>query len=71
MGQLLYLEKEMATHSSTRAWKIPWMEEPRRPQFMGLQSRTRLSNFTFTFTVPCISTPKEEAERLVGSFGVL
>ena len=27
----------MATHSSTRAWKIPWMEEPRRLQSMGLQ----------------------------------
>ena len=25
------LEKEMATHSSTFAWKIPWMEEPGRP----------------------------------------
>ena len=25
------LEKEMATHSSTLAWKIPWMEEPGRP----------------------------------------
>ena len=24
------LEKEMATHSSTLAWKIPWMEEPSR-----------------------------------------
>ena len=31
------LEKEMATHSSTLAWKIPWMEEPRRLQSMGLQ----------------------------------
>ena len=30
-------EKEMATHSSTLAWKIPWMEEPGRPQSMGLQ----------------------------------
>ena len=30
------LEKEMATHSSTLAWKIPWMEEPDRLQFMGL-----------------------------------
>jgi len=29
------LEKEMATHSSTLAWKIPWMEEPGRLQFMG------------------------------------
>ena len=40
------LEKEMATHSSTLAWKIPWMEEPGRLQSMGSQSRTRLSNFT-------------------------
>ena len=31
------LEKEMATHSSTRAWKIPWMEEPHRLQSMGSQ----------------------------------
>ena len=28
------LEKEMATHSSTLAWKIPWMEEPGRLQSM-------------------------------------
>ena len=31
------LEKEMAPHSSTLAWKIPWMGEPGRLQFMGLQ----------------------------------
>ena len=31
------LEKEMATHSSTFAWKIPWMEEPCRLQSMGSQ----------------------------------
>ena len=31
------LEKEMATYSSTLAWKIPWMEEPGRLQSMGLQ----------------------------------
>ena len=29
------LEKEMATHSSISAWKIPWMEEPGRLQSMG------------------------------------
>ena len=29
------LEKEMATHSSTLAWKIPWMEEPGVLQSMG------------------------------------
>ena len=33
----LILEKEMATHSSTLAWKIPWTEEPSRLQSMGLQ----------------------------------
>ena len=31
------LEKEMATHSSTPAWKIPWTEEPGSLQSMGLQ----------------------------------
>ena len=31
------LEKEMATHSSTLAWKILWMEEPGRLQSMGSQ----------------------------------
>ena len=31
------LEKEMATHSSTLAWKIPWTEEPDRLQSMGSQ----------------------------------
>ena len=40
-----YMEKEMATHSSTLAWKIPWMEEPGRLQSMESQSRTRLSDF--------------------------
>ena len=45
----------MAPHSSTLAWKIPWAEEPGRPQSMGLQrvgvakSWTQLSDFTFTF----------------------
>ena len=47
LGQEDPLEKEMATHSSTLAWKIPWMEEPGRLQSMGSQSQTRLSDFTF------------------------
>ena len=42
------LEKEMAIHSSTIAWKIPWTEEPGRLQSMGShKSRTGLNNFTF------------------------
>ena len=32
------LEKEMATPSSTLAWRIPWTEDPGRPQSMGSQS---------------------------------
>ena len=42
-------EKEMSTHSSTLAWKIPWMEEPGGLQSVGSLSQTRLSDFTFTF----------------------
>jgi len=37
LGQEDSLEKEMAVHSSTVAWKIPWTEEPGRLQSMGLQ----------------------------------
>ena len=41
------LEKEMATHSSTLAWKIPWTGEPGRPTVHGVaKSLTRLSDFT-------------------------
>ena len=46
------VEKEMATHSSTLGWKIPWMEEPGSLQSMGLLRvthdwATSLSLFTF------------------------
>ena len=37
LGREDLLEKEMATHSSILAWKIPWMVEPGRLQSMGLQ----------------------------------
>ena len=37
LGREDLLEKEMATHFSVLAWKIPWMEEPGRLQSMGLQ----------------------------------
>ena len=43
------LEKEMTTHCSILAWKMPWMEEPGRLQFMGLQSQTRLSDITHIY----------------------
>ena len=37
LGQEDSLEKEMATHSSILAWRIPWIEEPGGLQSMGLQ----------------------------------
>ena len=52
LGQEDLLEKEIATHSSILAWKIPWMEELGRLQSMGSQSLTQLSDFTFTFNIP-------------------
>ena len=36
LGQEALLEKEMATHSSILAWKIPWMEEPGGLQVQGV-----------------------------------
>ena len=52
LGQEDLLEKEVVTHSSILAWKIPWMEEPGRLQSMGSQRvghdrATSLSNTTF------------------------
>ena len=46
LGREDLLEKEMVTHSSILAWKIPWTEEPGRLQSMGLQSQTWLSDLT-------------------------
>ena len=45
------LEKEMATHSSTLAWKIPWTEEPGRLQSVGLQ-RVTTEQLKFHFHFP-------------------
>ena len=43
------LEKEMATHSSTLAWKIPWTEEPGRLQSMGSQRVGHTERLHFHF----------------------
>ena len=48
-SNFITLVKAVAPHSSTLAWKIPWMEEPGGLQSMGSRSRTGLSDFTFTF----------------------
>ena len=47
------MEKAMAPHSSTLAWRVPWMEEPGGLQSMVSLSRT-LSDFTFTFHCPAL-----------------
>ena len=50
LGQEDLLEKEMATHSSILAWKIPWTEEPGRLQSMGPQrvGQDRATSLHFT-----------------------
>ena len=47
LSQEDFLEKEMATHSSIPAWKIPWTEEPGRLQSM----RSQRVGHDFTFTL--------------------
>ena len=54
-----FLEKAMAPHSSTLAWKIPWTEEPGRLQSMG--SLRVGYDFTFTFTFHFHALEKEMA----------
>ena len=49
----------MATHSSTLAWRIPWMEEPGRLHYMGFLRV--LHDFTFTFTFHFHALEKEVA----------
>ena len=44
------LEKEMVTHSSILAWRIPWMEKPSRLLHGVAKSWTRLSDFTLTLS---------------------
>ena len=47
------LEKAMAPHSSTLAWKIPWMEEPGRLKSVG-SLRDRTKRLHFHFSLSCI-----------------
>ena len=42
LGQADPLDKEMTTHSSILAWRIPWTDEPGRLQYMGLHLLTSL-----------------------------
>ena len=60
------LEKEMATHSSTLAWRMPWREEPGRLQSMGSQSQTRLSDFTPILDNPWLCQKLSIYSHLIG-----
>ena len=46
-------EKAIAPHSSTLAWKIPWMEEPGRLQSMGLLESDTTEQLHFHFSLSC------------------
>ena len=48
------MEKAMAPHSSTLAWKIPWMEEPGRLQSMGSLRVGTAERLHFHFSLSCI-----------------
>ena len=48
------MEKAMAPHSSTLAWKIPWMEEPGRLQSMGREESDTTERLCFHFSLSCI-----------------
>ena len=47
-------EKAMATHSSTLAWKIPWMEEPGRLNPWGHEESDMTERLHFHFSLSCI-----------------
>ena len=77
------MEKAMATHSSTLAWKIPWMEEPGRLQSMGLWRvghnwANSLSLFTFMhwrrkwqpLQRSCLENPRDGGAWWAAIFGV-
>ena len=58
MGQInghlaILLEKAMATHSSTRAWEIPWTEEPSRLQSTGHEESDTTEQLHFHFSLSC------------------
>ena len=54
VGQEDPLEKEMATHSSILAWRIPWTEEPGGLQSIGLQESDTTEWLHFHFSLSCI-----------------
>ena len=65
------LEKEMATHSSTLAWKIPWTEEPGRLQSMGTYPWVHINIYIDTHTyIFSLSLLLESGFTLQGLFHI-
>ena len=69
LGQEDPLEKEMETHSSTFAWRIPWTEEPGRLKSMRLQRvghdlMTEHTHILFGSTFQKATTPGNERVTL-------
>ena len=58
------LEKEMGTHSSIIAWKIPWTEEPGRVQFMGCKESDTIEP-TYIYTLILLIQEKAEVREVV------
>ena len=51
LGREDHLEKEMATHSSTLAWKIPWMKEPGMLQSCGRKELDTTERLHLPFSI--------------------
>ena len=64
LGQEDPLEQEMVTHSSTLAWKVPWMEEPGRLQSIGSQRESEEELKSLLMKV------KEESEKVHLKFNI-
>ena len=71
----------MAPHSSTLAWKIPWMEEPGRLQSMGSQRVTQTEQLHFHFSCigegngnplqcSCLENPRDRGAWWAAVYGV-
>ena len=57
----------MAPHSSTLAWKIPWMEEPGGLQSMGSLESDTTERLHFHFSLSCIGEENVLAWRIPGT----
>ena len=78
----LSVEKAMGPHSSTLAWKIPWMEEPGRLQSMGsLRDTTERLHFHFSLSCigegngnplqcSCLENPRDRGDTWAAVYGV-